>query len=181
MIESHPHDFSINRWEKRRFRLTINFLMRFVSTKETILDLGAINGLGEYMKSLGFNVINTEDADLNFRQFFLKGIKSDVVTSFEVFEHLLNPFDVLRYLPCNKLVASVPLRLWFASAFWNKTNPLGKHYHEFEIKQFNYLLEKAGWLIIASETHTSPSFKLGFRTILRWITPRYYFVYAVRK
>jgi hypothetical protein len=181
MIKTHPHDFPVDRWGKRRFRLTINFLMRFVSTNESILDLGTINGLGEYMKSLGFKVLNTEGEDLDFEQGFLKKYPVDVVTSFEVFEHLLNPFDVLRNLPCNKLVASIPLRLWFASAFWNKTNPLGKHYHEFEIKQFNYLLDKAGWLIIASETHTSPSFKLGLRTILRWITPRYYFIYAVRK
>jgi hypothetical protein len=87
---------------------------------------------------------------------------------------------VLRNLPAKKLVASIPLRLWFAKSFKNKTNPAGWHFHEMEQWQFDWMLEKAGWKIIARETHTSPTFTLGFRSILRWITPRIYLVYAER-
>ena len=39
----------------------------------------------------------------------------------------------------------VPLNLWFASAYRNKTDLWDRHYHEFEDWQFDWLLEKAGW------------------------------------
>ena len=54
------------------------------------------------------------------------------------------------------MIASVPLKLWFASAYWNEADDWDKHYHEFEIKQFKFLLEKAGWTIKDQELWTSP-------------------------
>jgi hypothetical protein len=76
------------------------------------------------------------------------------------------------------LVASVPLKLWFASAYRSKTDKWDRHYHEFEDWQFDWLLEKAGWRIVKSEKFTNPVKKIGIRPILRRITPRYYLIYA---
>lgn len=186
----HVHDFPADRWSLRRYKLTVKFLQRYFSPihntllrPTSILDLGTENGLGNYMKSLGYDVINTrgEDFDQTDIDSFAVYPRPDLVTSFEIFEHLLNPFGVLKALPGKHLITSVPLRLWFAPAFCNRTNQAGRHFHEFERWQFDWLLEKAGWTIIAREAYVSPSFKPGIRTLLRWITPRYYIIYAVRK
>jgi len=104
----------------------------------------------------------------------------DVVTAFEIIEHLVSPFELLRKLPADKLIATVPLRLWFSDAYRSPSDPRDRHFHEFEMWQFDWLLEKAGWKIIERRKWTSPSGKIGFRPILRRFTPRYYGVYAVR-
>jgi hypothetical protein len=104
----------------------------------------------------------------------------DVTTAFEIFEHLVSPFKVLKDMRSKKLIASVPLKLWFASAYRSKTDQWDRHYHEFEEWQFDWLLEKAGWTIKKTEKFTNPVKKFGFRPILRYFTPRYYLVYAER-
>jgi hypothetical protein len=174
-------DFAKGRWSIRRYIITLNFLKRFIPAGSTLLDLGTENGLGNFMKLNGYHIINTVgfDFDLHYSRFCI--YNPDAVTAFEIFEHLVNPFEVLRALPGEKLIASVSLRLWFAKAFKNKTNSAGWHYHEFEQWQFDFLLEKAGWTIIAREKHTAPTFIPGFRSILRWFTPRIYLVYAERR
>ena len=103
-----------------------------------------------------------------------------MVTAFEIFEHSVSPFNVLNDIRATKLVASVPLKLWFASAYRSKTDKWDRHYHEFEDWQFDWLLEKSGWRIVKSEKFTNPVKKIGIRPILRRITPRYYLVYAER-
>ena len=102
-----------------------------------------------------------------------------MVTAFEIFEHMLAPFNILRNIQAKELIASVPLKLWFANAYWNNNDDWDKHYHEFEIKQFNFLLEKTGWRIDAYETWKSyHNFTFGIRPILRMFTDRYYIVYC---
>ena len=100
---------------------------------------------------------------------------SDSVTAFEIFEHMLAPFNILSQLKTPKLIASVPLKLWFASAYWNTKDDWDKHYHEFEQKQFDFLLEKSGWVVKDHLIWTSPDpKKIGLRPLLRYFTPRYY-------
>jgi hypothetical protein len=105
---------------------------------------------------------------------------AEVVTAFEILEHLVSPFNVLRAIPCNKLLASIPLRLWFARAYRSKTDPWDRHFHEFEDWQFDWLLEKAGWEVKDRLQWAHPVGKLGIRPLLRRFTPRYYLVYAER-
>ena len=93
---------------------------------------------------------------------------------------MVAPFNVLKDIQANKLVASIPLKLWFASAYSSKTDNWDRHYHEFEDWQFDWLLEKSGWKILQSEKFTSPVNKIGLRPILRKFTPRFYLVYAER-
>ena len=143
-------------YPNKRFKHTIAFLEKHITPNETILDLGVSNPFSEIMKSRGFEVTNTlgEDLDLDFST--VQNTQTDVVTAFEIFEHLIAPFNVLTQIKASKLVASVPLRLWFASAYRSKTDQWDRHYHEFEDWQFDWLLEKAGWKIVAKQQFTHP-------------------------
>jgi hypothetical protein len=132
------------------------------------------------MKENGYEVTNTlgEDLDLEFQE--LKNKSVQVVTAFEILEHLVSPLGVLQAAPGNKLLASVPLKLWFAPAYRSKTDKWDRHYHEFETWQFDWLLEKAGWDIKDRMMWNHPVRKIGIRPLLRLFTPRYYLVYAER-
>ena len=165
----------------KRYRKTLAFLEKHVPKPTKILDLGVKNPFSDIMTERGYLVENTsgEDLDLDFN--LVSQSNAEVVTAFEIFEHLVAPFNVLRAIKARKLVASVPLRLWFASAYRNEQDPWDRHYHEFEAWQFDWLLDKAGWEIKDRSKWTNPTSALGFRPLLRRFTPRYYIVYAERK
>ncbi len=169
-----------NSYPNKRYKHTITFLKRHVSNSEPILDLGVENPFTKVMQDHGYSVANTLGEDLDTDTSAIQKSDAKVVTAFEIFEHLLSPFTVLQSIKADKLVASVPLKLWFSSAYRSKTDMLDRHYHEFEDWQFDWLLEKSGWKIIATEKWTNPTKKLGIRPILRFFTPRYYIVYAER-
>ncbi len=164
-----------------RYKKTISFLSKHCQPSEQILDLGTPNELSQYIQQQGFNIKNTsgENLDTSFDSVLIPGI--DVVTAFEIFEHMLAPFNILNNIKAPKLIASVPLKLWFSDAYWNDDDDWDKHYHEFETKQFDFLLNKSGWKIIDSEKWIPKlEFKIGFRPLLRMFTPRYYIVYCER-
>ncbi|PQV51264.1 hypothetical protein CLV33_101186 [Jejuia pallidilutea] len=167
-----------NTFPNKRFKHTITFLQKHISKSDRILDLGVVNPFTEIMQEHGYAVENTKGEDLDLDTSNITSSNADVVTAFEIFEHLLSPFTVLKSIKANKLVASVPLKLWFSSAYRSKSDMLDRHYHEFEDWQFDWLLEKSGWKIIDSQKWTNPTKKLGIRPLLRWFTPRYYIVYA---
>jgi len=159
---------------------TLDFVNKHISPPARILDLGVKNPLSEILISEGFDVKNTqgEDLDKDFQSVHDKTI--EVVTSFEVFEHLLAPYNILKEIKADKLIASVPLNMFFVKAHWNEDDDRDKHFHEFESRQFDFLLKKTGWKIIDSEKWTTPLRKLGIRPILRLIVPQYYIVYCER-
>ncbi len=165
----------------KRYKHTLRFLNEVISKEEKILDLGVINPFSEILRKEGFDVTNTSGEDLDLETNAVKNEDFDVVSAFEIFEHLVSPFNVLTDIKAKKLVASVPLKLWFASAYKSKTDQWDRHYHEFEAWQFDWLLEKAGWKIVKREKFSNPVKKIGLRPFLRRITPRYYLVYAVRQ
>lgn len=164
----------------KRFKLTLEFLQKHIKIDEKILDLGVENPLSKLMKKSGYTVENTTGEDLDFNTAAAKNTTATVLTAFEIFEHLLSPISVLKDASTEKLVASIPLKLWFSPAYRSKTDKWDRHYHEFEDWQFDWLLEKAGWEIKDSIKFTHPAKKLGFRPLLRFFTPRYYLVYAER-
>ncbi len=164
----------------KRYRYTLEFLKKYVTEKDNILDLGVTNPFSENLKMEGFKVTNTSGQDLDIDTQIVKNEDFDVVTAFQIFEHMIAPYNVLKDIKAKKLVASVPLQLWFASAYKSKTDSWDRHYHEFEDWQFDWLLEKSGWEIKKSIQFTNPVNKLGIRPLLRRITPRYYLVYAER-
>ena len=169
------------KYPHKRYRITLEFLKKHISKNESILDLGVENPFSEIMQSEGYQVQNTggEDLDIDFKS--VVESNAEVITAFEIFEHLVAPFNVLKEIKTDKLVASIPMRLWFAKAYKSKTDPWDRHYHEFEDWQFDWLLEKAGWEIKDSAKWTNPVKKIGIRPLLRSFTPRYYIVYAERK
>ena len=165
----------------KRYNKTLDFVKQHLKEPSVILDLGVENPLAQKIKALGHEIQNTHGQDLDTHFSVVNDSKYEVVTAFEILEHLVSPYPLLEAIKARKLIASIPLKLWFASAYRSKTDPRDRHYHEFESWQFDWLLEKAGWRIVAREKWTNPgSFKLGFRPILRWFTPRYYIDYAER-
>lgn len=165
----------------KRYAITARFLKNAVPTGTEILDLGVSNPFSEIMKAEGYSVTNTGGEDLDLDTSAVKNTNAEVVTAFEIFEHMLAPYQVLKDIKATKLVASIPLRLWFAPAYRSKTDMWDRHYHEFEDWQFDWLLEKSGWEIKKREKFTHPVKKIGFRPLLRLFTPRYYLIYAERK
>ncbi len=167
-------------YPKKRYQHTLRFMKQHVQKDANILDLGVSNPFSEILKKEGYQVTNTKGEDLDTNTSAVQVGTYDVVTAFEIFEHLVSPFNVLKDINAKKLVASVPLKLWFASAYRNPDDERDQHYHEFEDWQFDWLLEKSGWKIKAHEKFTNPVKKIGIRPILRRFTPRYYLVYAER-
>jgi len=168
------------KFPKKRYKHTLDFLHKVIRKEELILDLGVSNPFSELMEAEGFKVTNTNGEDLDFETASVQTNTYQVITAFEIFEHLVSPLKVLSDIQAKKLVASVPLKLWFASAYRSKTDDRDRHYHEFEDWQFDWLLEKAGWQIKMREKFTNPVNKFGLRPILRRFTPRYYLIYAER-
>ncbi|PCE64571.1 methyltransferase domain-containing protein [Sediminicola luteus] len=164
----------------KRYAHTLDFLKKHIDTDASILDLGVYNPFSDVMAQQGYSVTNTQGEDLDFNFSSVQNSDAQVVTAFEIFEHMLAPLNILREIKADKLVASIPLRLWFATAYRSKTDPWDRHYHEFEDWQFDWLLEKAGWKIIDRNKWTNPVKKIGIRPLLRSFTPRYYIVYAER-
>ena len=164
-----------------RYNFTNNFIQDKMDKSLMILDLGISNEFSERLRMSGLNITNTLGEDLDIENDIeAKYGRFDLVTAFEILEHMVSPFELLRKLPSDKLIATIPLRLWFAPAYRNSADPWDCHFHEFEDWQFDWLVEKAGWKIIEAKKWISKSDKIGFRPFLRGITPRYYAVYAER-
>ena len=169
-------------YQTKRYKNTIQFLKEVISDDSKILDLGVANSFTEVMKKENYFVENTKGEDLDVDFSSVLNSNADVVTAFQILEHLVAPFNVLNKIKSKKIVVSVPLRLWFASAYRSKIDPWDRHYHEFEDWQFDWLLKKSGWEIKKTRKWTNPpSLIITPRAILRYFIPRYYIVYAERK
>lgn len=165
----------------RRFQKTIHFIESLNLKSSNILNLGPDNPLSELLENEGYIISNTEkEQDLDLDYEIVKNTDFDVVVGFEILEHMVSPFPLLKNIAAKKMVLSVPLSLWFSSAYWNENDPYDRHYHEFEPRQLKMLLNKAGWKIIKEEKHVNYAKKIGIRPILRMFTPRHYFVYCER-
>tara|TARA_Y100001954_G_scaffold44375_1_gene46314 strand:+ start:1241 stop:1765 length:525 start_codon:yes stop_codon:yes gene_type:complete len=172
----------VDRNKKIRYRNTLSFLKKHAPPPCRVLDLGTKNEFSEIMIENGYTVINTngEDLDCDFKNIINQ--KVDLVTAFEIFEHMLAPYNILKALKTPKLIASVPLNLWFADSYWNENDDWDKHYHEFEPKQFDFLMKKTNWKILNSKKWSPPyQFNLGIRPIIRSFTNRYYIVHCEKK
>ncbi|MDO1499754.1 methyltransferase [Winogradskyella maritima] len=164
----------------RRYGITLDFLKKHISKEQSILDLGVPNPFSDIMVSEGYTVENTKGEDLDEDTSTIDNSTAEVVTAFEIFEHLLSPYTVLKAIKTDELIISVPLKLWFASAYRSKTDMRDRHYHEFEDWQLDWLLEKTGWEIKDCIKWTNPTSKIGLRPLLRRFVPRYYMVYATK-
>ncbi len=162
----------------KRFNITLDFLQKHIEKNKLILDLGVENPFSLLIRDSGYKVTNTSGEDLDIDRSRIINSNAEVITAFEIFEHLLSPYNVLKDIKAKQLVASIPLRLWFTSAYKNNNDERDRHFHEFEDWQFDWLLNKTGWKIIDSKKFTNPVKKIGLRPLLRLFTDRYYLVYA---
>lgn len=173
--------FTINDGMLRRYGQTLSFIQKHLPIERRVLDLGVSNPFSDILREKGYEVFNTHGEDVDIQPEVVREYDNiEFATALEICEHLINPMAVLSQLPCDKMVASIPLSLWFAKAYRSKTDPWDRHFHEFEDWQFDWLLEKAGWKVIDSEKWTSPTGQIGIRPFLRKFTPRYYIVFAER-
>lgn len=143
-------------YPSKRFKRTIQFVSKHISKDESLLDLGVKNPLSSLLIQEGYRVKNTNGEDLDQELRAIMEENYTTVTAFEILEHLLNPYGILKNIKASKIVISVPLRLWFAPAYRSKTDIRDRHYHEFEDWQLEWLLEKTGWKIMATEKFTHP-------------------------
>ena len=97
----------------KRYQETLFFLQSVLPAPATILDLGVRNPFTEIMEQNGYKVFNTSGEDLDLLPEIVKTHKVDAVCAFEIFEHLVSPFLVLKAIEADKLIATVPLDLWF--------------------------------------------------------------------
>ncbi|HEX9601211.1 MAG TPA: methyltransferase, partial [Mariniflexile sp.] len=100
---------------KKRYKYTLQFLKKHIPNSESILDLGEYNPFSKIMQDHGYSIKNTKGEDLDFDTSIIENSNATVITAFEILEHLLSPFTVLRAIKANRLVVSIPLRLWFSS------------------------------------------------------------------
>lgn len=129
-------------YPSKRFKRTIQFVSKHISKDESLLDLGVKNPLSSLLIQEGYRVKNTNGEDLDQELRAIMEENYTTVTAFEILEHLLNPYGILKNIKASKIVISVPLRLWFAPAYRSKTDIRDRHYHEFEDWQLEWLLEK---------------------------------------
>ena len=148
-------------YPSKRFKRTIQFVSKHISKDESLLDLGVKNPLSSLLIQEGYRVKNTNGEDLDQELRAIMEENYTTVTAFEILEHLLHPYGILKNIKASKIVISVPLRLWFAPAYRSKTDIRDRHYHEFEDWQLEWLLEKTGWKIMATEKFTHPVKKIG--------------------
>lgn len=165
----------------KRYKHTLEFLQKTLPAPAVVLDLGIRNPFSETMEANGYTVYNTLGEDLDEISEIVNEKEVDTVVAFEILEHMLSTDVLLKQKKAKKLITTIPLNLWFASAYRSKTDKWDRHYHEFEDCQFDWMIEKADWEIKETNKWTSPIQKIGFRPILRKYTPRYYAVYAERK
>ena len=152
---------------KKRYDKTLKMLKDICQPGSVIYDLGVENPFSKIMQENNYKVYNSDgqDFDIDFKINIPKDV--DLVTGFEILEHLVSPFPLLKFIEAKKLFVTVPLNLWFSKAYRSKIDNRDRHFHEFEEWQFDWLLEKAGWKILKKEKWTNPSFKIGLRPILR--------------
>ncbi len=165
---------------KKRYKNTLKMLKSVCPAPSTVFDLGVTNPFSEIMKQNNYKVYNTNGEDLDEKPNILIPKDVDIVTGLEILEHLVSPYPLLKNLDAKRVLLTVPINLWFANAYKSKTDLRDRHYHEFEPWQFDMLIEKAGWKIVKKEFWKNPSYKIGFRPLLRNLTNRYYAVYAER-
>ena len=135
---------------------TMDFMESCGLLGKRLLNLGPDNPLSELLVNSGCDVVNTpKDLDLDLKYDVVEDDSFDAVVGFEILEHLVSPFPLIRNISASKLVLSVPLSQWFAKAYWSDSDPFDRHYHEFEDRQLKMLLNKAGWNVLKEKKNKS--------------------------
>jgi len=159
-------DYANNPATKIRWDKTLEFMGRGVNFKSA-LDIGDRTGLTEMMEDkYGVKFDNTQ-GDLD--KIELKG-NYDLVTSFEVLEHLFNPlFNLVQIKnllnPNGRLILSTPLAK--PRILWSE-----EHFHEMSKNSIQALFEVAGLKVLRKNyfrVYPVTFYFSGVRPLLRLI------------
>lgn len=169
-------------WKEKQFYLsrrnrTLCLVQQNVNGLKIIYDMGDVSPMryelerDYFVKTLPYKDYN----DLNMDSF-----RNEVFVSFKVFEHIFSPYHFLKATQPLLLICTVPLKIPFVPIHWSK-DKRDRHYHEFEEKQFLWMLEEAGYEIIYKKKWWYNRLPIGIRTLLRYIFPSWLAVVARRK
>ena len=91
-------------YPRKRYKLTLDFINKYISKDDVILDLGVDNPLSKLLKLKGYNVSNTngEDLDTDFKA--VEKNNADVICAFQILEHLVSPYNILNRTKAKKLM-----------------------------------------------------------------------------
>ena len=81
----------MNKTDVFRFDRTLAFMSRFIGKEERILDLGTPNQLSEFLEKNQFKVQSAFGFDFDMDPGRINQYDYDVLTAFEVIEHLVSP------------------------------------------------------------------------------------------
>ena len=109
-----------NTYPNKRFQYTLEFLKKHIDTKESILDLGVDNPFSKIMRQNGYEVENTSGEDLDFDYSSVLQSKAEVITAFEIFEHLLAPLHLIEARRISGIDIIMNLRTGSLTGFWRK-------------------------------------------------------------
>ncbi len=136
-----------------RLKRTQNLLSHYLKKDTKVLDLGPDNLMRRKLVHHFGNQFNgTGTLDLNRNYSEIECVSEDLITSFEVFEHLFNLFPVLKRLrKFNRpMICSVPLRFPLSKQYWTEEYH-DRHYNEFESNQIRWILSESGFKIVKEE------------------------------
>ena len=171
------------------FRTRLRKTMKLMQScyRHTVLDLGGDNLMRRILAhELEIEFVGTGEMNLdNFSPTKLieLTVKAGMCTAFEILEHLVNPYLLLHTLSRAgmPLIATVPLRFPLSKQYWGK-DKYDRHYNEFEPRQFQWLLNEAGYDILHEEYWKLPLNFVGLRPFLRaFIQPTWMAVLAIPK
>jgi hypothetical protein len=113
------------KYPKKRYKITKAFLKHHILKEEKIIDLGVANPFSEILKKEGYLITNTQGEDLDINTQAVQVNDYDVTTAFEIFEHLVSPFKVLKDIRSKKLIASVPLKIMVCVCLQKQDRSMG--------------------------------------------------------
>ena len=149
---------------KIRWRKSLDFIGDKTSFKSA-LDIGDRSGLTEMMESMYQVKFDNTTGNLDYNT--IDG-NYDLVTSFEVLEHLFNPLFHLQQVKKilskeGKLVLSTPLSK--PRFLWSK-----EHFHEMSLASIEALFDVAGFKVVRKDffrVHPLTFYFKGVRPLLR--------------
>ena len=136
-----------------RLKRTKNLLAQYIDKDTKVLDLGPDNLMRRKLADhFGNSISGTNHLDLNRNYSEIAYDNEDIITSFEVFEHLFNLYPVLKRLRefDIPLICSVPLRFPLSKQYWTEEYH-DRHYNEFERNQIHWILTESGFNIVREE------------------------------
>ena len=116
---------SITSPHQKRYNKTLAFMAKHLEQGSSLLDLGTENPFTPQLKAAGYQVENTqgENLDDDFLGYAKKEV--DCVTAFEIFEHMLAPYNILKTIKSRTFNCIGPIKVVVCSGLLERSRRLG--------------------------------------------------------